>query len=184
MKDDRRLLRLVIVVLAVVGTATTPGRTDAYGYDVRSSAPVSVLAPSGPEGSPVQPSVTWEQPISPSVEARGTSTTPAVLGNATNTVDDLAGAVSRPAGVADDFVSEVANNGKGAVWRAPGSTGNGGTVRVMEPTAQYPNGYVRFYNEGGQPLGLNGKPGPNSATHIPINPDGTYPLPKGWGGAG
>jgi hypothetical protein len=46
--------------------------------------------------------------------------------------------------------------------------------------AQYPNGYVRFYNEHGQPVGLNGKPGPNSATHIPIAPDGTYPLPQGW----
>jgi hypothetical protein len=78
-------------------------------------------------------------------------------------------------------VSQVANNGKGTVWRAPGTTGNAGTVRIMEPTAQYPNGYVRFYNGSGQPLGLNGKPGPNSATHIPINPDGTYPLPKDWG---
>lgn len=36
----------------------------------------------------------------------------------------------------------------------------------MEPTPQYPNGYVRFYNEHGQPVGLDGNPGPNSATHI------------------
>jgi hypothetical protein len=100
---------------------------------------------------------------------------------ATEAVDDIAAAASRPAGVGDDFVSQVANNRKGTVWRAPGTTGNAGTIRIMEPTAQYPNGYVRFYNNSGQSLGLNGKLGPNSATHIPINPDGTYPLPKDWG---
>ncbi len=122
--------------------------------------------------------------VSPPVDGSGPSTTSSSAFVATEAGGDLAGAVSRPAGVADDFISEVANNGKGTVWRAPGMTGNGGTVRIMEPTAQYPNGYVRFFNEGGQPLGLNGKPGPNSVTHIPINPDGTYPLPRGWGGAG
>jgi hypothetical protein len=92
--------------------------------------------------------------------------------------------VGVPVGVRDDFVPVVANNGKGTVWRAPGTTTNAGTVRIMEPTAQYPNGYVRFYNNSGpgQPIGLDGKTGPNSHTHIAINPDGTYPLPKGWGG--
>lgn len=75
MKDERRLLRLVIAVLAVVGTVTTTGRTDAYGYDVSPSALLSVLAPSGPEASPVQPSVTWNKPDSPSGEGRGASST-------------------------------------------------------------------------------------------------------------
>jgi hypothetical protein len=53
-------------------------------------------------------------------------------------------------------------------------------TRIMEPNDQYPSGYVRFYNEHGQPIGLDGKPGRRSTTHIPVNPDGTYPLPIGW----
>lgn len=117
----------------------------------------------------------------PSARVLGASTISSRRCVATNTADDIAAAVTRPAGVADDFVSQAANNGKGTVWRPPGTTGNAGTVRIMEPTTQYPNGYVRFYNEGGQPIGLNGMPGPNPVTHIPLNPDGTYSIPKGWG---
>lgn len=69
---------------------------------------------------------------------------------------------------------------QGQVWQEPGAAGNANSVRVMDPNGQYPNGYVRFYNEHGQPIGLDGKPGPNSVTHIPRGPDGTYPVPKGW----
>jgi hypothetical protein len=53
-------------------------------------------------------------------------------------------------------------------------------LRVMNPTGMYPSGYVRLYNKHGQPIGLDGKPGTKAATHIPMNPDGTYPLPVGW----
>ncbi|MEU1954651.1 hypothetical protein ACH474_31605 [Nocardia rhamnosiphila] len=86
----------------------------------------------------------------------------------------------RPPGVPDDWVARTADNGKGVVWQKPGASGNADCVRVMEPTNRYPSGYVRFYNPGGQPINLDGKPGPNSETHIAIEPDGTYPLPKGW----
>jgi hypothetical protein len=86
----------------------------------------------------------------------------------------------QPPGVKDDWTSRTANNGKGTVYQRPGAPGNADQVRIMEPTSQYPDGYVRFYNENGQPINLEGKPGPNSETHIPLNPDGTYPLPKGW----
>jgi hypothetical protein len=86
----------------------------------------------------------------------------------------------QPPGVKDGWTSRTADNGKGTVYQRPGAPGNADQVRVMEPTAKYPDGYVRFYNDEGQPVNLVGKPGPNSETHIPLNPDGTYPLPKGW----
>lgn len=86
----------------------------------------------------------------------------------------------RPAGVGDDWVGRGADNGKGTVWQKPGSTGNGDMVRVMDPTGRYPDDYIRFHNKSGQPIGLNGKPGSKADTHIPMNPDGTYPLPVGW----
>jgi hypothetical protein len=78
------------------------------------------------------------------------------------------------------WTARTADNGKGTVYQAPDAAGNANMVRVMDSTPQYPNGYVRFYNEQGQPIGLNGKPGPNSETHIPRSQDGTYPIPQGW----
>ncbi|MGA5299545.1 putative T7SS-secreted protein [Nucisporomicrobium flavum] len=85
-----------------------------------------------------------------------------------------------PAGVKDGWSSRPADNGQGTVYQRPGAEKNADMVRKMDPTPQYPNGYVRFYNSHGQPVGLDGKPGPNSATHIPIEADGSYPLPQGW----
>lgn len=86
----------------------------------------------------------------------------------------------RPPEVPGDWVARTADNGKGVVWQKPGSLGNADTIRVMEPTDRYPDGYVRFYNSHGQPVDLNGKPGPKSATHISISPDGSFPKPQGW----
>ncbi|MGC4755632.1 RHS repeat domain-containing protein [Micromonospora trifolii] len=86
----------------------------------------------------------------------------------------------RPMGTGAGWVARTADNGKGIVFQAPGAIKNADSIRVMNATPRYPNGYVRFYNERGQPIGLNGKPGSNPETHIPINSDSTYPLPKGW----
>jgi RHS repeat-associated protein len=101
------------------------------------------------------------------------------------------GAAGEGAGGASDGVpglkpgwqGRAADNGKGWVWQEPGAPGNANSMRVMDPTPDYPNGYVRYNNgEGnGQPIDLSGKPGPNSATHIPRNgPGGDWPIPMGW----
>ena len=179
------LLSALVYLLGASGLLRVPtvsaASTFAYAYDAaRTSAPSvdhetesleSAASRSGRVAMPRPVVLQYDVPVPLRVSRTSMATKPG------------GGAVTKPAGVPDDFVAVVANNGKGTVWRAPGTTTNAGTVRVMEPTAQYPNGYVRFYNNSGpgQPIGLDGKTGPNSHTHIPINPDGTYPLPKGWG---
>ena len=70
--------------------------------------------------------------------------------------------------------------GAGTVWQAPGSSGNADMIRIMDPTDDYPNGYVRFHNAYGQPIDLTGRPGSRPDSHIPINPDGTFEVPTGW----
>lgn len=85
-----------------------------------------------------------------------------------------------PPGAKEGWESRPQNNNQGTVYQEPGAQGNRNMFRDANPNPDYPNGYVRFYNEHGQPIDLNGKPGSNADTHIPKNPDGTYPLPKGW----
>lgn len=83
--------------------------------------------------------------------------------------------------IPEGYVGREADNGKGIVFQDPSAPGNAGSIRIMEPTDQYPNGYFRYYNnEGnGQALDVNGKPGPPSATHIPENYIGPV---LGWPG--
>jgi len=90
------------------------------------------------------------------------------------------GRPARPRGVPSTWTVSRTSNGRGLIWQRPGSLGNADTLRIMEPTDRYPNGYVRFYNRYGQPIGLDGKPGPRSRTHIPVREDGTYDIPQGW----
>ena len=95
----------------------------------------------------------------------------------------------RPSTAGSSWEGRVADNGKGEVWQnpenvnaPPGTPKNANSVRLMDGTDTYPDGYVRFYNEHGQPVRLDGKPGANNSpdTHIPVRPDGTYDLPAGW----
>ena len=61
-----------------------------------------------------------------------------------------------------------------------GRNGQRGHCSDRRLDAELSNGYVRFYNDQGQPIDLDGKPTGQAATHVPRNIDGSYPLPKGW----
>ena len=87
---------------------------------------------------------------------------------------------TRPPTAGANWEGRVADNGQGEVWQRPGALGNRDTLRIEDPSPKYPDGCVRFYNSEGQPIDLNGKPTGRDPTHIRINPDGTYPIPKGW----
>ena len=108
-------------------------------------------------------------------------------------------ASQRPAAAPSTWLGRIANDGNGVVWQRPPDmcpppkicTPNSlriadpGTKRFKGPSGdrvevEYPFGYTRFYNSGGQALKLDGKPGSESETHLPIRPDGTYDLPQGW----
>lgn len=86
----------------------------------------------------------------------------------------------RPVGVPATWPARPARTGKGRVWQRPGAEKDADSVRVMDPTERYPNGYAKFYNEHNQPIGRNGKPGSRAETHIPVRDDGTFDLPQGW----
>ena len=94
---------------------------------------------------------------------------------------------SRPSAAGKHWEGRVADNGKGQVWQDPesrtsvkGQSKNRNVFRDEDPSPDYPHGCVRFYNSEGQPLRLDGKPGNQADTHIAKNPDGSYPIPKGW----
>jgi len=72
--------------------------------------------------------------------------------------------------IPSNYIAEPADPGPGWVFRAPGSTGDANTIRIMESGAdpRYPNGYVRYYNQYGQPLDVNGNPAGQPETHIPL----------------
>jgi hypothetical protein len=78
--------------------------------------------------------------------------------------------------VPESWQGEVAANGRGMVYRQPGSFDNANSIRIMDPVTggryNYPEGYVRFYNSYGQPLTVDGRPGSAQNTHIPLSYQG------------
>ncbi|WP_022882450.1 hypothetical protein [Gryllotalpicola ginsengisoli] len=89
-------------------------------------------------------------------------------------------------GTKSDWTKELTKNKKGYIYKPPGATGEEGSVRVMDKTAnpgRYPNGYVKFKNAKGEYIDIDGKPVKSNspAAHIPRYPDGDFPLPTGWG---
>lgn len=94
---------------------------------------------------------------------------------------------ARPSTAGKTWKGRVSDNGKGEVWQDPvkvdppkGSPKDANEIRFSDPDERYRYGAVRFYNSQGQAIGLDGRPGGRAETHIPIKPDGSYPVPKGW----
>ena len=75
------------------------------------------------------------------------------------------------------WVGRVADNSAGIIYQRPGATGSADMIRIMDSTLQYPQGYVRYYNNYGQPLDPFGKPGERASTHISLAYEGPIP---GW----
>ena len=75
------------------------------------------------------------------------------------------------------WVGRVAANGAGIIYQCPSATGSADMIRIMDPTLPYPQGYVRYYNNHGQPLDPVGKPGERASTHMPLDYEGPIP---GW----
>ncbi|MGH9166603.1 MAG: RHS repeat-associated core domain-containing protein [Acidimicrobiia bacterium] len=75
------------------------------------------------------------------------------------------------------WVGRSADNRRGIVFQRPGAKGNADSIRIMDPTKKYKSGYVRYFNQQGQPLDVYGQPGPPSTTHIPQDYRGPWP---GW----
>jgi RHS repeat-associated protein len=74
-------------------------------------------------------------------------------------------AVKIPAG----YSAEIAENGKGVVFRPAGSTGNANTIRIMDSNKMNPKPYVRIFDEKGQPIDpVTGKPTSNALSHTPL----------------
>jgi hypothetical protein len=85
-------------------------------------------------------------------------------------------------GTRSDWTMGPTRKGDGVIYTSP----DGREMRVMKPDAdpRYPNGYVGFSNARGQRIDLDWHahlPNTSDEVHITRNPDGSFPIPKGWG---
>ena len=79
-----------------------------------------------------------------------------------------------------NWTAREADTGQGVVFQQPGAAGNANSVRIMDPTPRYPEGYIRYYNGYGQPLDRTGRPGDRAATHIPLDTMDNVPGYYDW----
>jgi RHS repeat-associated protein len=83
--------------------------------------------------------------------------------------------------IPDGWVARVADSSKGIVFQEKGAPKTGplknmNSIRIMDPTDDYPNGYVRVYNSAGNPVDQYGIPsGPRADTHIPEDEPAPFP---------
>lgn len=74
----------------------------------------------------------------------------------------------------------LSDNGKGWVFQRPGAVGKADMIRVMNPDAQNPSGYVVVYNNNGYWLNEFGKhASTRTAGHISLTH--STPIPN-WPG--
>lgn len=144
-----------------------------------SSTPNPNVEPTNPQAAaPSQPSD--EQAVQAAENVADSAGSDAQQVALQNQADAAAAKLPQP--VPDGWTYRVADSGKGVVFQRPDAVGNADMIRVMDPTTRYPSGYTRIYNSYGQPVDVYGKPGPQSATHIPIGYDGPWPWwPEGGG---
>jgi len=87
--------------------------------------------------------------------------------------------------VPDNYVPRPARNGKGTVYQDPdsidhGSGGDADSIRGMDPTDRYPDGYVVVHGPDGRPVNADGNSDSRDKTHHPIEPgDGGEEAPDG-----
>lgn len=99
------------------------------------------------------------------------------------------GAGFRPSGggydtaVPEGYASRTAWNGRGVVIQREGALGDPDSVRFMDPTRRYPDGYVRYYKSTGQALDrfgnvINDNTSPD--VHIPLDGEPIPGLDQWW----
>jgi RHS repeat-associated protein len=91
--------------------------------------------------------------------------------NATRTAERLfvSTAEGHTVPVPSSFIARVADNGAGIVYQRSGATGNADLVRIMDPIARYPQGYMVYYNALGKALDAAGGLASRARMHIPLD---------------
>jgi RHS repeat-associated protein len=131
------------------------------------AAPASTTGTTSTQGTPA--STSQQGAVNTSAIQSGTASTSNSVAQPNPNGQIMVGPGGTAVVIKPGQVAEPASNGKGTVYREPGSTGNANTARGMGPTAASPTGYVRTYNGQGQPVNPStGKPDSQAKTHTPL----------------